>query len=94
MITRDFLEPAYKRGQYVLLHVYCTGHGYMDKGSKKSQILLNMPIYLLNANTFHNPFPIEEVLCEMFSKYKNTSIVFIADICREENNFHGVVVKG
>jgi hypothetical protein len=93
-ITRDFLEPAYKRGQYVLLHVYCTGHGYMDKRSSQSQILLNMPIYLHNATTYHNPFPIEEILHEVFSKYTNTSIVFLADICREENNYHGVALNG
>lgn len=90
LIIHDFVEPAYKRGQYVLLHVYCTGHGYMDKKNKKSQILLNMPIFLLSETKFHNPFPIEEILYDLFQKYTNTCIVFIADICREENNFHGL----
>lgn len=86
-LARSILFPAYQRGQYVLLHVYCTGHGYMDKDNQ-SQILLNMPIYFHSKTTVCNPFPIEDELKKhIFTKLKNVCIVFIADICREENNF-------
>jgi hypothetical protein len=82
--------------EYVLLHVYVTGHGYMDvKG--RSQILLNQRIHFnvnsdkpsLNTKTkFMNPFPLENDLLQIFEHFKNVCIVMIADTCREENNFH------
>lgn len=56
-IALKFLKPAYDRGEYVLLHVYYGGHGYMDPVSKESLILLNTDIRWTSLG-FLNPYPI------------------------------------
>jgi hypothetical protein len=76
----------------VLLHVYVTGHGYMNE-EKQSLILLNERIHyntqegakVDKENTiFMNPYPLESELKKIFEKFKNVCIVLIADICREK----------
>jgi hypothetical protein len=73
----------------VLLHVYVTGHGYMDE-EKRSLILLNQRIHFnpVEKNPeFMNPYPLESVLDKIFTTFHNVCIVLIADICREKLEF-------
>ncbi len=87
------MRDHHKRNEYVLLHVYVTGHGYMDK-NLRSQILLNQRIHF-NINesehfvraetTFMNPYPLESELNKIFEHFKNVCIVMMVDTCRELN---------
>lgn len=53
-----WIRPAYDENKRLLLHIYCTGHGYMGKNGA-SQLLLNAPIAIGNdENSFLNPYPI------------------------------------
>ena len=75
----------------MLLHVYVTGHGYMDE-EKRSLILLNERIHFnaveakdfdRSTTTFMNPYPLESELAKIFETFNNVCVVMIADICRE-----------
>ena len=94
-IAKNILVECHTKNEYVLLAVYVTGHGYMDK-DLRSQILLNQRIHFNHstleadvekATTFFNPYPVEKMLFEMYEKFPNVFIVLIADICREPNKF-------
>ena len=75
IIARNILVDCHNNNQYVLLHVYVTGHGYMQ--NLRSQILLNQRIHFNltreidreNYTTFMNPFPLENLLLEIYKKF-------------------------
>ena len=75
IIAKDILVDCYNNNQYVLLHVYVTGHGYMQ--NLRSQILLNQRIHFNltreidreNYTTFMNPFPLENLLLEIYNQF-------------------------
>ena len=76
----------------MLLHVYVTGHGYMDE-ENRSLILLNQRIHFNTVETkdfdrrttiFMNPYPLENELAKIFETFRTVCIVMIADICREK----------
>jgi hypothetical protein len=61
----------------VLLHVYITGHGYMNQLGQ-SFILLNQPIHFLpvdkkdfdrETTQFMNPYPLEIELANIFEAF-------------------------
>ena len=86
-ICQFVLKPAYDRGDFVLIHVYCTGHGYSNEKGE-SQILLNVPIAFCNqTDVFQNPYPIQDRLEYIFNMYANANILFIGDTCRDKNRF-------
>ena len=76
IIARNILVDCHNNNQYVLLHVYVTGHGYMD-ANLRSQILLNQRIHfnltpeidVKKFTTFMNPYPLENLLLEIYKKF-------------------------
>ena len=75
-IAKNILVDCHNNNQYVLLHVYVTGHGYMD-ANLRSQILLNQRIHFNLTHeidrekftTFMNPYPLENLLLEIYNKF-------------------------
>ncbi len=76
IIAKNILVDCHNNNQYVLLHVYVTGHGYMD-ANLRSQILLNQRIHFNISReidrekytTFFNPYPLENLLLEIYKKF-------------------------
>ena len=76
IIAKNILVDCRNKNQYVLLHVYVTGHGYMD-ANFRSQILLNQRIHfnpsyeadVKKSTTFMNPYPLENLLLEIYEKF-------------------------
>ena len=75
IIAKNILVDCHNNNQYVLLHVYVTGHGYMQ--NLRSQILLNQRIHFNPTyeadrekfTTFMNPYPLEDLLLEIYKKF-------------------------
>ena len=75
IIAKNILVDCHNNNQYVLLHVYVTGHGYMQ--NLRSQILLNQRIHFNityeadreKFTTFMNPYPLENLLLEIYEKF-------------------------